>query len=194
MWFSISCVPRCCWGLQELSTVVYEFVLPLCDRQEGDDGWDQDPRTWQNPVWFWVSAESTEGMEKRLAFSFSGRFRWGSLWQRGPLPPPSLMKEMFFIRHNCFIYDGCEWISLTQGKSGVKHLLQEGMPRKGCPGREAHWLNTQGLSWLRINMENSRCLCYMTGCNNDPLSGASQFHVLGQVDSGQELLLNAWHS
>ena len=34
--------------------------------------------------------------------------------------------------------------------------------RKGCPGREAHWLNTRGLSRYLISMENSRFLCYMT--------------------------------
>ncbi|KRY66890.1 hypothetical protein T11_3957 [Trichinella zimbabwensis] len=27
---------------------------------------------------------------------------------------------------------------------------------KGCPGREAHWLNTRGLSRYLISIENSR--------------------------------------
>jgi hypothetical protein len=31
--------------------------------------------------------------------------------------------------------------------------------RKGCPGKEAHWLNTGGLSRYLIRMENCRFLC-----------------------------------
>ena len=51
---------------------------------------------------------------------------------------------------------------------------------KGCPGREAHWLNTQGLSRHLISMENSRFLCYMTNCHG-PFSGVSWLCVPDQV-------------
>ena len=51
---------------------------------------------------------------------------------------------------------------------------------KECPGREAHWLNTQGLSRYLISMENSRFLCYMTDCHG-LLSGVPWLHVPDQV-------------
>ena len=56
---------------------------------------------------------------------------------------------------------------------------------KECPGREAHWLNIQGLSRYIITTENSRFLCYVTDCHG-PLSGVSWLHVLEQV-FGREL-------
>ena len=58
--------------------------------------------------------------------------------------------------------------------------------RKGCPGREAHWLNTRGLSGYLISMENSRFLCYMTDCHGS-LSGALWLHVPEGVELGREL-------
>jgi hypothetical protein len=50
--------------------------------------------------------------------------------------------------------------------------------RKGCPGREAHWLNTRGLSGYLISMENSRFLWYMTSYHG-PLNGVLWLRVPG---------------
>ena len=54
---------------------------------------------------------------------------------------------------------------------------------KGCSGREAHWLNTQGLSRYLISMVG---LCYVTGCHS-LLSGVSSSCASGQ-EPGQELV------
>jgi hypothetical protein len=51
---------------------------------------------------------------------------------------------------------------------------------KECPGREAHWLNTQGLPRYLNCMRNSKFLCYGTDYHG-PLSGVSWLHVPDQV-------------
>jgi hypothetical protein len=56
---------------------------------------------------------------------------------------------------------------------------------KGCPGREAHWLNPLGLSRYLISIENSRSLCYVTGCHG-PLCGGVMV-TRRQVDPVREL-------
>ena len=58
--------------------------------------------------------------------------------------------------------------------------------RNGCPGREAHWLNTRGLSRYHISMENSRFYATVTDCRG-PLNGILWSHAPGQV-LGQELV------
>jgi hypothetical protein len=59
--------------------------------------------------------------------------------------------------------------------------------RKGCLGREAHWLNTQGLSRYLISTKNSRFyVCNVTSCHR-PLGGVSWSHAPGQ-EPGQELV------
>jgi hypothetical protein len=82
-----------------------------------------DSRTGWNPVSFWVSAESTEGLEKR-------RLSPGDLGMA--LYHKGLHSTPWWSLINFFIYVGCKCIHLTQGKPGIKYLLQEGMPRKGC--------------------------------------------------------------
>lgn len=57
---------------------------------------------------------------------------------------------------------------------------------KECPGREAQWLNTRGLSRYLISVENSWCSCYMTDCHG-PLSGVSWLREPEQVELGREL-------
>ena len=57
--------------------------------------------------------------------------------------------------------------------------------RNGCPGREAHWLNTRGLSRYLISTENSRFLCYMADCHA-PLNGVSWLHVPDQTELARE--------
>jgi hypothetical protein len=57
---------------------------------------------------------------------------------------------------------------------------------KECPGREAHWINTWGLSKYLIIMEDSRFLCNLTNCNG-LLGGLLWLHVPGQVELDREL-------
>lgn len=67
--------------------------------------------------------------------------------------------------------------------------------RKKCPGREAHWLNTQGLSAYLISTENPRFSCYPTdamilsvGCHGYQF----QARGLGSLDLTSSSLW--WHS
>lgn len=52
--------------------------------------------------------------------------------------------------------------------------------RKGCPGKEVHWLHTYGLARHLINMKNSRFSCYITS-SHGPLRGMSWSRVPGQI-------------
>ena len=44
------------------------------------------------------------------------------------------MKETILLCTIFFVYGGCEYILLTQGKAVIKYLLQEWMPREGTLG------------------------------------------------------------
>jgi hypothetical protein len=71
---------------------------------------------------------------------------------------------------------------MVDEEAGVLLRVNQGLNtfcRKGCSGREAHWLNIQGLSRF-ISMEYSRFLCYVSGCHG-PLNGVLWLCVPGQV-------------
>lgn len=57
-------------------------------------------------------------------------------------------------------------------------------------GREAHWLNSQGLFRYLISMANSKILCYVTDCH-DPLSGVWWLHVPEKVEIGTPAVLSS---
>jgi hypothetical protein len=101
---------------------------------------------------------------------------------QAPSPQPSLMRETAIACPNSVIHGGCECKCLR-----VTQELNT-FCRKGCPRREAHWLNTRSLSRYFISMENFRFSCYVTSCCG-PLSGVSWSRASGQVESGQELIL-----
>ena len=79
------------------------------------------------------------------------------------------LSKLFYLVVNVNAY------TLLRVNQGLKPFFG-----KGCPGREAHWLNTPGLSGYLINMENARFLCYMTYCHG-PLSCVSWLCVPDQV-------------
>jgi hypothetical protein len=58
--------------------------------------------------------------------------------------------------------------------------------RKECPRREAHWLNTEGLSRYLLSMENSRLLWYVSDCHGS-FSGMPWLSVPEQAEFGREL-------
>jgi hypothetical protein len=95
-----------------------------------------------------VPSECQKYGEAKREKAFSGKFRHSPL--QGSLNPldegngPCLPKLLYF-------YGRCKCMHITQGKPGIKYLLQEEMPR-----REAHWLNTWDLYRYFISKENSR--------------------------------------
>ena len=70
------------------------------------------------------------------------------------------------------LFDGeHECIHISEGKPGIKYLLQEGMPRKRSSLSEY-----SGLSRYFITMENSKSLYYMTDCFG-PLNEVLWLHL-----------------
>jgi hypothetical protein len=95
-----------------------------------------------------------------------------------------MMKETVLACPNCFIV-------MADVNAQVLLRVTQGLNtscRKGCPGREAHWLNTAGLSRCLISMENSGFLFYMTSFY-DSLNEVSWLCIPEQVDPGLKLVL-----
>jgi hypothetical protein len=102
-----------------------------------------------------IEPHSTEELEERPTGDLGE-----ALYDKGlcpsllPLPRrPSLVKKtVLVVQTILFMLDEDAYILLR-----VDQTLNT-FCKKGCPGRGAHWLNTQGLSSYLISMENSRFL------------------------------------
>jgi hypothetical protein len=85
--------------------------------------------------------------------------REGLLWEiwvglfMTKLPPHptkhtlSLLKEWSLLVQTALFDVGCKCVHLTQGEAEIEYE---------CPGKEGHWLITQGLSRHLLSMEKSR--------------------------------------
>jgi hypothetical protein len=139
-----------------------------------------EPCTRQNRVWLPVSVVKVSRGWKRGFLPENLEWIFKRKASPSKLPPwqPLLVQTALLLW----------WMRIHKSYSGYKGLNT--FCRKGCPGRKAHWLNTQGLSRYLISMENSNFLCYLTS-RHGPLNGMSRLHVLGQADPGWELVLTS---
>lgn len=64
-----------------------------------------------------------------------------ALYRKSPSPQRSFMKRWSLHVQSALFVGGCKCIHLTLGEPRIKYPC-----RKEWPGREAHWLNTRGLS------------------------------------------------